>query len=114
MKRISIKGDRTAGYETVIDGVDVSEQLTDLQLNTGGGQPPRLFVGTSAGRVDIDVDAIVTISDPEAECRAIVAFLDGIDSVALEEAMLDGGMESSPAQMALKQLRELAIKSYGG
>jgi hypothetical protein len=114
MKRVTIKGDRAAGYETVIDGINVSEQITDLQLAMGGGQPPRLLIGTQAGRVDIEADAKVVLADPEAECRAILAFLDGIDPVALEEAMLEGGMESSPAQMALKQLRALALKSYGG
>lgn len=114
MRRVTIKGDRTAGYETCIDGLDISDQLHGLQLVLGGGQPPVVTVSTGAGRVEFEGDATVIVEDPEAEKRAILAFLDNIDPVGLEEAMLGGDMGSSPAQMALSTLRRLAIESYGG
>lgn len=113
MRRVTIKGDRTSGYETCIDGVDVSSLLNGLRFSVGDGGQPELLVSTNAGRVDIEADAVVTVEDPAQELRAILNFLEGIDPLALEEAMLGGDMGSSPAQMALSTLRRLASESYG-
>lgn len=113
MRRITIKGDRTAGYETCIDGVDVSSQLTGLQLQLGDGGQPELVVRTNAGRVEIEADAKVTLIDPEAELRSILQFLGEINPAVLEEAMLGGDMDSGPAEMALRALKRMAAESYG-
>lgn len=112
MRRVTIKGDRTAGYETCIDGVDVSPLLNGLRFSVGDGHQPELIVSTNAGRVDIEADATVVVEDPGAELNAILRFLEEVDAVALEEAMASGGMDQGPAQVALRVLKSWAMQSY--
>lgn len=110
MRRVNIKGDRAAGYEVCIDGVDISAQLNGLQFRLGDGGQPELLVSTGASRVDIEADAKVTVLDSEAELRCILEFLNDVNSAVLEEAMLGGDMGSGPAEMALQTLKRMAVE----
>ena len=114
MKKFTIKGDRTSGYETTIEGVDVSSTLNGLQLSLGDGGPPQLVLSVNTGRVEIEAEATITVIDPGAELRAILDFLDDVNPAVLEEQMLGGDMGSGPAEMTLQALKTAARQAYEG
>jgi hypothetical protein len=112
MKKFTIKGDRTTGYETMVDGVDVSSTLNGLQLRLGDGGPPELVLSVNTGRIEVEAEATITVIDPGAELRAILEFLDSVNSAVLEEQMLGGDMGSGPAEMAIRSLKDAARQNY--
>lgn len=114
MKKFTIRGDRTSGYEIIIDGVDVSSTLNGLQLSVGDGGPPQLILSANTGRIEIEAEATITVIDPTAELRAILEFLNSVNPAVLEEQMLGGDMGTGPAEMALQALKTAARKAYEG
>lgn len=108
--QFSVEADPVGCGIVTIDGADVSEQVSGLDVLVRAGQPTVLTLHHVAASGRIEGQGIVRVVEKQAAGPdAIVAWLDRIDPTALEQAVLDrAGFGDSTFEVAIEILREMA------
>lgn len=93
---------------TILDGVDVTEHVTAVDVYMEAGNPPEVQVWVNAPSV-ISGDGIVTVYEPVTEESlrdGIRSFLEGLDprEVQAEALALPQSWATVPAQLVIQAL----------
>lgn len=92
----------------LIDGEDVSDQVTAWRLDRVGRDVPTLVLELNAGTTGPFFDGIANVRVARVD-PSVMEFLNAVDPVELEKMIFErDDMDRSPIAVALELLKELA------
>ena len=116
-KSFSLTLDPTGRGRCVVDGMDLSDQVTAVVLDTRGGTHLTLLASNAAGIVEGQgIIQVVTPPTPGDVMAAVTAWLEALDPEALDlevDARLTA-LGDSPTAVLLQVLVELAREASDG
>ncbi|MFD3516339.1 hypothetical protein [Streptomyces sp. NPDC058657] len=99
----------------VLEGADISEQVSGYTLEHRAGQRPMLVLYAAADATDFDGLAEVVVAAGPDPGPALAAFLANVDPVALHQAALNrDDLDGTRHELTRAMLAQLAEWAQGG
>lgn len=111
--RVAITTDGVLGT-VVVNGVDMSRQVSGYQVEHQAGQPPLIVLFPKAGTaVEFEGLATIAVADQTPPGETIAEFLGSIDPAALDRAALGRDLDGSSNELTKAMLAQLADWARG-
>lgn len=104
MNKVQIKQSGESG-SCVVDGIDVTTSVKKVEMSiSGNALENEVAIFLLPGHVDLDLEGVVTLIEPEEDARVLrraVAFIEALDPEVVESVALEAQTWGSPKSLTL-------------